>query len=122
MERSIEIYELTVDGELKITRLGNPAGYTETIPQHTVTRGNWFVVKTTGLLSLCGCSVSPGFEFVDFELGKGEELIATFPAYEAVIRAFARDTHFESDAAHRDGFVGTLTHPAAGGQCWRSDI
>ena len=33
-----------------------------------VTAGSWFSMSTNGLYSLIGCTVSPGFEWKDFEL------------------------------------------------------
>jgi hypothetical protein len=39
---------------------------------------------------LCGCTVAPGFEFEDFELGSAEALAAEFPADAELIRRLAR--------------------------------
>jgi predicted cupin superfamily sugar epimerase len=40
--------------------------------------------------ALCGCTVSPGFEFADFELPARAALHRQFPALAAVIDAFTR--------------------------------
>ena len=40
-----------------------------------------------GRYALLGCTVAPGFEFEDFELGKRETLLREFPAYATIIRA-----------------------------------
>jgi predicted cupin superfamily sugar epimerase len=40
--------------------------------------------------ALCGCTVSPGFEFADFELPGSAELVAQYPHLATVIAALAR--------------------------------
>jgi predicted cupin superfamily sugar epimerase len=39
---------------------------------------------------LCGCTVAPGFDFADFEMGRAEELIGAFPEDEELIRRLLR--------------------------------
>jgi predicted cupin superfamily sugar epimerase len=55
------------------------------IPAHT-----WFAaqVRNSSAYSLVSCSVSPGFDFSDFEMGKREELTREFPGCREVILAF----------------------------------
>ncbi len=36
-------------------------------------------------LSLVGCNVYPGFEFDDFELGKRDNLLASYPEHSEMI-------------------------------------
>ena len=38
--------------------------------------------------SLVGCTVSPGFDFQDFELGNKKDLIKQFPSYKDLIERF----------------------------------
>jgi predicted cupin superfamily sugar epimerase len=40
--------------------------------------------------ALGGCSVSPGFEYDDFEMPPAAELVERFPAHESAIRALTR--------------------------------
>jgi len=40
-----------------------------------------------GSFALLGCTVSPGFEFEDYEAGKRDELIAQWPEHAELIRA-----------------------------------
>ena len=40
--------------------------------------------------ALCGCTVSPGFEFTDFEMPPVAELLGAFPAHEQIIRELTR--------------------------------
>ena len=37
-------------------------------PVHTVTAGTWQAARSVGPYALMGCTVGPGFDFVDFEL------------------------------------------------------
>jgi uncharacterized protein len=60
--------------------------------QFTIPQGTWFAasVDEPDSYSLVGCTVSPGFQFDDFELGKREELIKLFPENENVIKKFTK--------------------------------
>jgi predicted cupin superfamily sugar epimerase len=60
------------------------------IPQAVVPAGAWFASESSGEYSLVGCTVSPGFDFNDFELAKKNELKALFPDYSAVIEQLCR--------------------------------
>ena len=55
--------------------------------QATISAGVWFGAKVMvpNSYGLVSCTVSPGFEFEDFELAKKEELIRTFPSHIAII-------------------------------------
>ena len=62
------------------------------VPQYVVPGGYWFasrVLKNEGW-ALCGCTVSPGFDFQDFELVEGSELTAHFPAHRQLIDRLTR--------------------------------
>lgn len=37
-------------------------------PVHVVAAGRWQAARTTGVYTLVGCTVAPGFEFADFTL------------------------------------------------------
>jgi uncharacterized protein len=81
-------------GKSKTVVLGNDfkAGQT---PQVIVPAGIWqgCRIKDTKIgWSLLGTTVSPGFEFVDFELGKRNELIAAHPHLSNEITALTRLT------------------------------
>jgi uncharacterized protein len=49
--------------------------------------GNWFASRLVheGDYALAGCTVSPGFDFADFELAKKDELIKLYPQHEALV-------------------------------------
>jgi predicted cupin superfamily sugar epimerase len=56
--------------------------------QHVVPAGSWFASKPVeeNGFSLCGCTVAPGFDFADFEMGQEENLLRTYPEYENWIK------------------------------------
>jgi len=57
-----------VDGAKEmIVRLG-PDVHAEEVPQAVVPARAWQAAETLGDWTLCGCTVSPGFEFDHFEL------------------------------------------------------
>ncbi|MFN3604921.1 MAG: cupin domain-containing protein [Leptonema sp. (in: bacteria)] len=67
--------------------LGNNFHYHYVIPDNI-----WFAAEVVNKNSfaLVGCTVSPGFEFEDFELGSKEELISKFPNYKKIIETFTK--------------------------------
>jgi len=62
------------------------------VPQFVVPKGVWFAseVMNPGSYSFVGCTVSPGFDFSDFELAEKKLLIEDFPKHSKTI---ARLTH-----------------------------
>jgi predicted cupin superfamily sugar epimerase len=38
-----------------------------------------------------GCTVSPGFDFVDFEMAKRPDLLQQFPQHSQLIKEFTRE-------------------------------
>lgn len=60
-----------------------------------IRKGIWFAAKTNkkNSFTLVGCTVSPGFEFDDFELGNRQELISQFPQHKAIITLYTRDSY-----------------------------
>lgn len=62
-------------------------------PQLLVPAGCWFAssVKNENEYSLVGCTVSPGFDFNDFELANRAQLSAEYPQHKAVITAYTRE-------------------------------
>ncbi len=60
--------------------------------QVTVPAGRWFGAYGTkaGAGTLSGCTVSPGFDFGDFELGRRAKLLKKFPGHSGMIRKLTR--------------------------------
>ena len=59
-------------------------------PQAVVPAGVWQAAEPEAGAVLCGCTVAPGFEFDDFEVGSAAALTEEFPAESALIRRLAR--------------------------------
>jgi hypothetical protein len=74
------------DGSVQETILGSNIGAGETL-QSLVPHGFWQAVsmRPGGRWALLGCTVSPGFEYVDFEDGNRQSLIAEFPQHADLI-------------------------------------
>lgn len=82
---------ITPEGEYSKVTIGcNIAG--GEVPQFIVPGGTWFaatVISPNGY-SLVGCTVSPGFDFADYETGRREELISRFPQNNGIIKQLTR--------------------------------
>jgi hypothetical protein len=85
------VYELENDGTLKEHLLGNDPEQGQQF-QCTIKAGNWFASRVVkgGAYSLVGCTVSPGFDFADFELADRELLSKEFPAHQDLIGQLTR--------------------------------
>lgn len=62
-------------------------------PQLVVPAGCWFAssVEEKDGYAFVGCTVSPGFDFADFELANRSDLTALYPAHTELIRKLTRD-------------------------------
>ncbi|MFY7652497.1 MAG: cupin domain-containing protein [Chitinophagaceae bacterium] len=85
------IHEITKDGELITTQLGNNLLDGDVL-QYTIKAGNWFAseVKSGGSYTLVGCTVAPGFDFNDFELAEKKLLCAAYPFASELIARLCR--------------------------------
>jgi hypothetical protein len=89
--RSDEVWHHYDGGALRLYRLGlGEVELSPSVPQAVVPAGVWQAAEPVGPAVLCGCTVAPGFEFADFELGAVDALIAEFPGDAALIRQLAR--------------------------------
>ncbi|MEO5683565.1 MAG: cupin domain-containing protein [Chitinophagaceae bacterium] len=88
---ALVVYEIDKAGKLTEHLLGNNPGNNEHF-QCLVKAGSWFGSKTRegGDYSLVGCTVSPGFDFADFEMGDRAELLQFYPQHAAVIQMLTR--------------------------------
>jgi len=61
--------------------------------QVVVPKNVWFSAEILDKFSysLIGCTVSPGFEFEDFEIAKSQDLISKFPQWENLIKKFTKE-------------------------------
>lgn len=62
-------------------------------PQVVVARGVWqgARLKEGGSWALLGCTVSPGFEYDDYQAGRREDLVAGWPEWRAMITDLTRE-------------------------------
>ena len=87
---AVEIHMIAPNGNHRIEVLGSDVLEGErpqvVVPadmlQAAIPRGTSF--------SLCGCTVTPGFELADFEMPTRGELLGRFPQHESVIRRLTR--------------------------------
>ena len=72
-------------------QLGNNLENGENI-HYVVTKDTWFCAEINNKTSfaLMGCTVSPGFDFEDFELGTKDKLILQYPQHRDLIERFAK--------------------------------
>jgi len=86
------IHCLSPDGIYNKVKIG--CQFTHNIfPQFTIKKGIWFAAEIEDKTSfaLIGCTVAPGFEYDDFELGKRNSLINQFPLYKGIISFFTKE-------------------------------
>ena len=91
MGGAVEMLQLFEDGNSSRVVIGKDLEAGER-PQCVVRTGVWQgsrLLKAEGW-ALLGCTVSPGFEFEDYEDASAEELVAKWPGEAEMIRALTR--------------------------------
>jgi uncharacterized protein len=85
---SIYVFE---NQRLNILKLGPNLDRGESL-QVVVPANSWFgaICHNENSFTLCGCTVSPGFDFIDFELARRKQLISDYPDYEKEIAMLTR--------------------------------
>jgi predicted cupin superfamily sugar epimerase len=88
---AVEMLQLTANGKGATVVIGNDMLKGQR-PQVVVERGIWQGSRLVegGRWALLGCTVSPGFEFEDYEEGLREQLCAEWPAFVEEIMALTR--------------------------------
>lgn len=93
-----EIFHLYAGGPLTIHILEKETGYRKVVLgprveagqvfQAVIPAGCWFGASLfeDDSFALVGCTVAPGFDFEDFEMGARSALLASFPEHEDIIR------------------------------------
>lgn len=78
--QTLTVYEIEPNGNLITHKLGTDLDKGETF-QCVIKAGNWFGSRCEepNGFSLVGCTVSPGFDFADFELANKEILTQQYP-------------------------------------------
>lgn len=97
--RSDEIWHFHFGGQGKIHFLFEDGSYDSKLIgadlevgaslQVIIPKGTWFAAEVIeGDYILVGCTVSPGFEFEDFELANRQSLSSAYPAHQTLIARF----------------------------------
>ena len=84
---ALNVYYIDNEGNMQIIKLGNNPDNGEVF-QAVVPAGVWFGSKPAveNSYSLVGCTVAPGFDFVDFEMPDRHTLLQEFPQHENIIK------------------------------------
>lgn len=89
----LTLHVIDLEGLLRRLSLGPSADCGERF-QAVVRAGWWLGAEVADPDSYClaACTVAPGFDFEDFELGKREELLTAYPAYREIILKLTSET------------------------------
>jgi uncharacterized protein len=88
---AVLLYIITEKGELSVKKLGKKK---DCELQLIIEKQNWFAAELEDKKSfaLFGGTVSPGFEFEDFELGRRDFLIKKFPQHSTLIKRLTKSS------------------------------
>lgn len=88
---ALEIFVIKTDGSLQICYLG-PNMNADEHPQLVIYKNQWFAARVNNPqgYTLMSCTMTPGFEFDDFELAKASELQAHYPQHQELIKRLTR--------------------------------
>lgn len=83
---TLALYAIDKDGELSKIKIGKDA------PQSVIKAGTWFAAapESKKLYCLVGCTMSPGFDYRDWELGRRDELVKTYPQHKKIIERYTK--------------------------------
>lgn len=82
----LSLYIIDKEGRLSSIKIGSNPENGELL-QFAIPKGTWFgaEVDEPGSYSLIGCTVSPGFDFADFELAERKILMEMYPEHKEII-------------------------------------
>jgi predicted cupin superfamily sugar epimerase len=88
---SLTLYIFSPTGTLEKKFLGSDFDSNQSF-QQLVRAGQWFGadIDDKNSYSLVGCTVSPGFDFDDFEMGEREKLLIVYPQHKNLIERLTR--------------------------------
>lgn len=83
---TVILYVIDVKGNLDQIKLGRNIENNEVF-QTVIKKDSWFAAEVTdkNSFALIGCTVSPGFDFSDFEFANRQDLIETYPQLKDLI-------------------------------------
>ncbi len=87
----ISLHVISEEGTYEKITIGNDLSQNQS-PQYVVPGGSWFAAEVIGenTFGLLGCTVAPGFDFMDFELPKRNLLIKKFPQHRVIVERLTR--------------------------------
>jgi len=87
----VEMLQLWPDGSGRVAILGSDV-LNGMQPQVVVDRGVWQGARLLkgGKFALLGTTVSPGFEFADYESGRRKELVKSYPQFRELVIALTK--------------------------------
>ena len=87
----IHLHIIYPEGKYQLVKIGNNLEKGE-VPQYVVPGGHWFAAEVINpnSYSLVGCTVAPGFDFLDFELAKQNDLTTICPQQKKLISQLIR--------------------------------
>lgn len=88
----LNIHVIHPNGDYALMKLGNNFGRNESY-QLVVPANAWFAsepMSSEGEYALVGCTVSPGFDFADFDLADARMLVEQYPNHEQLIKRLSR--------------------------------
>jgi uncharacterized protein len=87
----IAVHVIEPDGTRSEILLGSDPDAGQVL-QGVVRADRWFAsrVRDSGSFALAGCTVAPGFDFADFEMGKRAELLRLYPQHQSLIESLTR--------------------------------
>ena len=80
------LHMINEKGDYRLVKIGNNINE-DNFFQYVVPSGTWFSseVEDKNSFSFCGCTVSPGFDFKDFEMPSRKKLLSKFPNQQKII-------------------------------------
>ena len=80
------------NSELRTIQLGNDFQMGQ-VAQAVIPANVWFASRLVGGIGygLVSCTVSPGFDFMDFEMATKQNLVAEFPGFSEIIKEMTLD-------------------------------
>lgn len=80
------VVEITAQGHVKETLLGRDFKQGQNL-QYVVKGGTWFgsYLPNGSEYAFVGCTVAPGFDFADFEMGDRKKLLGLFPGLKSTV-------------------------------------
>jgi predicted cupin superfamily sugar epimerase len=89
---ALVVHVIAPEGKYSSIRLGGDPEAGEVL-QAVVPAGCWFAshVADWSSFAVVGCTVAPGFDFEDFEMGEREELAGRYPQHEELIERLTRE-------------------------------